>query len=146
MHDPLEPKNKRERKRWNYHKLGMTGQVPWNSRGIEECMRHMHQRYSEMTEEERKDYDAYIVALAFIRGKYGQTKGSLYFQRMGAIISFMQHYRDRLKEDKFITTDAEGATFWEDNLMEAFARLPFTMQSFKYDDVTRYVERCKKPS
>src|ERR1700694_2994511 len=129
--DLLEPKNKRERKKWNYHRVGATGRLPWSARGIEECVRHVHKRHSELTQEERKGWNPTIESLFFIKGKYGESKGSAHFLRMGQIINFMQHYRKRLKED---------------NLVEALAKLPFTIESFCYDDVKSYIQSCKKPS
>jgi len=95
---------------------------------------------------EAGDWDPLVMALVFIKEKYGQCEGSLHFLRMGAIISFLTHYEDRLRKDGFITTDAQGQDFLDDNLVGAFARLPFTMESFAYEDVKKYVERCKKPS
>jgi hypothetical protein len=66
---------------------------------------------------------------------------------MGTIMSFLTHYEERLRSDGFITTDARGREFLDDNLMGAFARLRFkTMAGFEYDDVKKYVESCKKPS
>jgi len=144
--DLLEPKNKRERKKWNYHRVGATGRLPWSARGIEECVRHVHRRLSELTQEERKGWDPTIESLFFIKRKYGESKGSAHFLRMGQIINFMQHYRERLKKDKLIFADSRGRESWEDNLVEAFAKLPFTIKSFRYDDVKRYVQSCKKPS
>jgi hypothetical protein len=99
-----------------------------------------------LPEAERKDWDPFAVALVYINRKYGQCKGSAHFLRMGSIISFMQHYRKRLKRDKLICTDEQGTDFWVDNLAEAFARLPFTIESFNYNDVRDYVLRCRKPS
>ena len=136
----------RERKRRNYHDIGATGKLPWTPRGIEECMRYIHKRRLELPSEKRGDWDPLVVALVFIKEKYGQCEGSLHFLRMGAIISFLTHCDDRLREDGFVTTDGQGQDFLDDNLVEAFARLPFTMESFAYEDVKRYVERCKKPS
>jgi hypothetical protein len=112
MHDSLEPRNKRERKMRNYQNIGHTGKLPWTARGIDECMRHIHKRRLELKSEERKDWDPYVEALIFIREKYGKCEGSPHFQRMGAIISFVTHYDDRLRKDEFITTDAQVKTFW----------------------------------
>jgi hypothetical protein len=141
-----EPQNKRERKRWNYHMAGASGRIPWTARGIEDCVRYVHKRYCELTEEEQKDWDPHVVALFYIKEKYGHCKGSAHFLRMGSIISFMLHYRKRLKKDKLIHTDEHGLDYWGDNLAEALARLPFTIESFNYDDVRDYVLRCRKPS
>jgi hypothetical protein len=146
MNDELMPKNKRERKNRNYQIAAFNGKLPWTVRGIEECMRHIHKRASELTAEERKDWDPTIEALVFLKQKYGRNKGSAHFIRMGQIISFVEHYRDRLKRDKLLTPIANGGESLEDSLVRAFATLPFTMASFQYDEVKKYVESCKKPS
>ncbi len=141
-----EPQNKRERKRWNYHRAGANGKLLWTARGIEDCVRYIHKRHCELAEEEQRDWDPYVVALVYIKEKYGQCKGSAHFLRMGSIISFVQHYRKRLKKDKLILTDEHGVDFWEDHLAEALARLPFSKTSFDYNEVKNYVLRCRKPS
>jgi hypothetical protein len=146
MNDNFVPKSKRERKNWNYHAIGATGKLPWSVRGIEECMRHIHKRASDLTAEERKDWDPMIEVLVFVKEKYGRNKGSAHFLRMGHIISFVEHYRDRLKRDKLVTPIANDGVSLDDNLVRAFATLPFTMSSFRYDDVEKYVQSCKKPS
>ena len=145
MHDPLE--SKRERKRLNYQNIGRQGKLPWTARGIDECMRHIHKRRLELTSEERKDWDPLVTALVFIKEKYGQCEGSPHFLRMGAIISFLTHYDDRLRKDEFITTDAQAREFLDENLVEAFAKLPFSeWETFAYDEVKKYIESCRKPS
>ncbi len=146
MHDPVEPTTKRERKRRNYQNIGATGKLPWTARGIEECMRHIHKRRLELTSEEQKGWDPLVEALLFIKDKYGRCEGSPHFLRMGAIISFLTHYDYRLRADEFITTDTQGRDSLDANLVDAFARLPFTMESFAYDDVKKYIESCRKPS
>jgi hypothetical protein len=141
----FEPKNKRERSR-AYFRASADGKLPWTARGIEECMRHLQKTRSELTEEETKDWNPYLESLFFTETKYGESKGTVHCLRMGQIINFIQHYRPRMKRDKLIIRDKQGTEFWEDNLAEAFAKLPFTIKSFRYDDVRSYVQRCKKPS
>ncbi len=102
--------------------------------------------FQALPEVKRKDWDPYVESLVFIKNKYGQNKGSLYFLRMGAIINFRTHYAEKLREDKLVTIGADGGEWWDDHLAEAFARLPFTIESFRYEDVKRYVASCKKPS
>src|ERR1700736_6454742 len=121
MEDPLKPRNKRERKRMNYFRAGTTGKIPWNARDIEECFRYLNKKYEQMSVAERKEWDPYVESLYFIKGKYGDAKESLYFLRMGTIINFI-HYRKRLK---LVSVDANGTEWWQDNLAQAFARLPF---------------------
>jgi hypothetical protein len=146
MNDELMPKNKRERKTENYQMVAATGKLPWTFRGIEECMRHIHKRGSELTPEESKDWNPRIEALAFLKRRYGKNKGSAHFVRMGQIILFVEHYRDRLKKDKLLTPIANGVESLDDSVVRAFATLPFTMASFEYDAVKKYVQNCKKPS
>jgi hypothetical protein len=130
----------------NYFRAGTTGKIAWNARGIEECFRYLNKKYEQMSVAERKEWDPYVESLYFIKDKYGDAKGSLYFLRMGAIINFIIHYRKRLRKDKLVSVDANGTEWWEDNLAQAFARLPFTIKSFRYQDVKEYVERCNRPS
>src|SRR5258708_12618837 len=96
--DLLEPKNKRERKKWNYHRVGATGRLPWSARGIEECVRHVHRRLSELTQEERKGWDPTIESLFFIKRQYGESKVSAHFLRIGQKIHFIQHYPETFKQ------------------------------------------------
>jgi len=106
----------------------------------------LNSAFRALPEVKRKDWDPYVESLVFIKNKYGQNKGSLYFLRMGAIINFRTHYAEKLREDKLVTIGADGGEWWDDHLAEAFARLPFTIESFRYEDVKRYVASCKKPS
>jgi hypothetical protein len=146
MEDPLQPRNRRERKRFNYFRAATTGKVTWNARGIEECIRYLNKTFNELSLEERADWNPYIESLYFIKNKYGETKGTLYCARMGQVINFIIQYRKRMRKDKLVSVDANGTEWWEENLTQAFAKLPYTFKSFRYQDVKAYVERCNRPS
>jgi hypothetical protein len=146
MRNLLEPKNKHERKRRNYFRAATTGKIPWNARGIEDCVRHLNKRYSQLSDEEQNDWSPYVESLCFIKQKYGENRGTLYALRMGQIINFMTHYRERLKRENLIKTDDDGTMWWSGHLADAFAKLPFTIRSFRYADVKNYIKHCEKPS
>jgi hypothetical protein len=146
MREVLEPRNKRERKKWNYFRAASSGRIPWTARGIEECVRHLAKTFADLPTEERKDWCPYIASLHFIKEKYGENRGTVHFLRMGQIINFMIQRRKRLIQDGLIVTDENGTQWWTDHLAEAFARLPYTFKNFKYEDVKRYVKNCEKPS
>lgn len=142
----LEPRNKRDRKSLNYFRAAQTGKIPWNARGIDECVRHLNTTHASLTDEHRKEWDATVEALFYIKQKYGENRGSLYFIRMGHILSFLTHYKKRLEKDKLVWKDESGTLWWTDHLANAFAKLQYTMRSFRYDEVKRYVQSCEKPS
>lgn len=130
----------------NYFRAGARGRLPWTAQGIEECVRHLLTTFLDLSSEERKDWSPHITALCFIKKKYGVNRGTVYALRMGQIILFMEHYRKRLMRDRLIRTDKTGTEWWGDHLAEAFAKLPYAIKGFKYEDVKRYVKNCEKPS
>jgi hypothetical protein len=146
MRDVLEPISKRERKKQNYYRAAATGKIPWTARGIETCLDYMREEFAGLTSEEGEDWCPHVASLCFIQATYGENLGIVHFLRMRQIINFIAPYRERLMRDGLLSVDKSGGEWWEGHLSGAFARLPFTMGSFKYEDVKRYIKNCGKPS
>ena len=146
MQNGFERKNKRERKRVNYLRAAATGKIPWNAAGLDACVRHLGIAFVQLSPNAKADWNPYPVAMNFLRAHYSVNWARVHFLRMGAVINFMDSHKERLHRDKIAYKDSEGVSWWDDHLADALARLPFTVQGFRYEDVKGYVDRCNKPS